>query len=234
MDTMTLDIIEMVLTILLAIYVASSLAHIKKKYLWIVLWLFLFTFMEIVFNTLVYVQGRPNADAYNLYIVEETVLLLLGLAALKPGVNFSSEVSMRMKGFIFLLFAFYFSSTIPNQFNSHLTAFCALILVLRYISIINYYIVHYSGRLSRQPEFMLSLGFLISFTFNLVYESFFMILADWLLQSERYIPVEHIFKMGWNCIFLLRLAFVLYFFYLIIRKEKKVRLLESLISTEKK
>ena len=144
---------------------------INQAYLPFILFLLLGLLNEIL-TTIVINKGYSNALNNNIYDFIEAILLLLLFRNWKV-------FERHRKFFWYLLFLFiaawgienfYFSSI--NRFNSYFNIFYSFVIVLMSIHMINRIISEERSRLIRNAQFIISLGFIIFFTYKLLIEIF--------------------------------------------------------------
>ncbi len=204
--------------------ILKNIRVISKDYIWLLMWFLACVNLELTSLILVTINSESNAGIYNLNIVIETIFLLLMYRDWGRKVKHEAQslyIIMIVEIGLFLLLTYYGK---PFEFNSILICFSAFILVLISIHQLNYYIIYKFHGLRHNPQFLISLVFLVFFLYTLIYEFFWIIIAHSGNSIEITVMTKVISAL-WYTLFPIRYIAVGYvvYKYLIVKRGKIIK-----------
>lgn len=148
-------------------------SKIERSYFAFIILLWIGLTNEII-NTIVINKGYSNAINSNIYVLVESLLILLffyqqGLFQRKRKIAFVLFITYLL---VWSAEKFYFSSI--SQFSSYFIIFYAFATVIMSIHHINYLITQEKKVLVRHPAFLICFGFILFFTCNALVEIFWL------------------------------------------------------------
>lgn len=128
-------------------------------------------FLNELVSMLMTLSGRSNAVSSNIYILAEALLIIIQFRRWQI---IHSKLIFRIL-IIVLLLAWISENLIIskiNVFNSYFTIFYAFIIAMFSISSINKILSRTESKLIQNPVFIISIAFLVYFTFDVLIETF--------------------------------------------------------------
>ncbi len=154
--------------------------HLNRNYDAFFLLLVIGFFSELVSFILIESFNKSNAVVIKLYSLLECMIILYQFFVWAEGRGKAVFVFLWVVCPLFWIVEVFVFNNL-NTFSPYFRVFYAFVLVLLSVNQINSMIVDHQGSLFNNPRFILSLGFIIIFLYQIIYEASFFVGSE---QSE--------------------------------------------------